>query len=82
MLREGNSDRRAPKSVKEYARKNPHSMGDWNANSKTHVSTMSCGDFKANEQSITISKEGKIKIQHKNYQGEINVLKDEINVLK
>ena len=82
VLREGNSDRRAPKSVKEYARRNPHSMGVWNASSKTHVSTMSSGDFKANEQSITISKEGKIKIQHKNYQGEINVLKDEINVLK
>jgi len=82
VLREGNSDRRAPKSVKEYARKNPHSMGVWNENSKTHVSTMSRGDFKANEQSITISKEGKIKIQHKNYKGEITVLKDEINVLK
>ena len=82
VLREGNSDRRAPKSVKEYARRNPHSMGVWNASSKTHVSTMSSGDFKANEQSITISKEGKIKIQHKNHQGEINILKDEINVLK
>ena len=82
VLREGNSDRRAPKSVKEYARKNPHSMGAWDSNSKTHISTMSYGDFKANEKSITLSKEGTIKIQHKNHQGEITVLKDGINVLK
>ncbi len=55
VLREGNSDRRAPKAVKEYARKNPHSMGPWSAESKSHVSTMSSGDFRSNEKSVTLS---------------------------
>ncbi len=54
VLREGNSDRRAPKAVKEYARKNPHRMGAWAADSKTHVSTMQSGDFRPNEKSVTV----------------------------
>src|SRR5215217_609985 len=54
VLREGNSDRRAPASVKEYVRNHPHSMGDWSKDSKTHVATMSDGDFRSTEQSVTI----------------------------
>ena len=55
VLREGNSDRRAPRAVKEYAKKNPHSMGEWKADSKTHVASMSDGDFFSNEKSATIT---------------------------
>ena len=58
VLREGNSDRRAPKAVKNYARKNPHKMGAWTSDSKTHVASMSGGDFKSNEKSVTISNDG------------------------
>src|SRR5690606_9859152 len=54
ILREGNSDRRAPKSVKNYAKKNPHSMGAWSKDSKTHVATMASGDFFSNEKSLTL----------------------------
>src|SRR5918911_635572 len=54
VLRQGNSDRRAPESVKEYARRHPHSMGDWSSDSRSHVSTMSDGDFRATEQSVTV----------------------------
>ena len=54
VLREGNSDRRAPKAVKQYAKKNPHSMGAWSKDSKSHVSTMGSHDFRANEKSVTI----------------------------
>ena len=57
VLREGNSDRRAPKAVKNYAKKNPHPMGAWSTESKTHVSTMSSGDFRSNEKSITLDKQ-------------------------
>ncbi len=53
VLREGNSDRRAPLSVKQYARKNPHSMGAWSAQSKSHVAHMSAGDFYGSEQSVS-----------------------------
>ena len=62
VLREGNSDRRAPKAVKEYAKKNPHSMGAWAADSKSHVATMGEHDFRSNEKSATISKAGSLKI--------------------
>ncbi|BFP39169.1 NADP-dependent isocitrate dehydrogenase [Flavobacteriaceae bacterium GF1] len=55
VLREGNSDRRAPKAVKNYAKKNPHKMGEWSRNSETHVATMSSGDFKSNEKSLTLN---------------------------
>ncbi len=56
VLREGNSDRRAPKAVKNYAKKNPHSMGAWCSDSKTHVATMTNGDFAHNEKSVTLDK--------------------------
>ena len=63
VLREGNSDRRAPKPVKAYARQNPHSMGKWSKDSASHVSTMESGDFASNEKSVTIAQAGKVKIQ-------------------
>ena len=53
VLREGNSDRRAPASVKSFARKHPHSMGEWSQDSKTHVATMGDGDFRSTERSVT-----------------------------
>ena len=63
VLREGNSDRRAPKAVKNYARKNPHSMGVWSSNSKSHVATMTTGDFFNNEKSVTIENSNALKIE-------------------
>ncbi|NOQ71533.1 MAG: NADP-dependent isocitrate dehydrogenase [Crocinitomix sp.] len=75
VLREGNSDRRAPKAVKNYAKKNPHRMGAWSSDSKTHVSTMDGGDFKSNEKSVTIANAGTISIEHVNGAGEVTVLK-------
>jgi isocitrate dehydrogenase len=74
VLREGNSDRRAPKAVKNYAKKNPHRMGEWSKNSKTHVATMSSGDFKSNEKSITLSKARKVNITL-NHRNERHLLK-------
>ena len=82
VLREGNSDRRAPRAVKQYARNNPHSMGEWATDSKTHVATMSHGDFKSNEKSVTIGQSGKVKIQHTNSNGKKTVLKASTQVLK
>jgi isocitrate dehydrogenase len=70
VLRQGNSDRRAPASVKEYARKHPHSMGEWSGESKSHVSTMEDGDFRSTEKSATVSKAGTLKIEH-SVQGEL-----------
>jgi isocitrate dehydrogenase len=64
VLRQGNSDRRAPASVKEYARRHPHSMGEWPHASKSHVSTMSDGDFRSTEQSVTVESAGTVKIEH------------------
>ena len=81
VLREGNSDRRAPKAVKEYARKNPHSMGAWSSDSKTHVSTMSSGDFFSNEKSVTISGDDVLRIEHVDSDGTVTALKDSIPVL-
>ena len=63
VLREGNSDRRAPRSVKEYARKHPHSMGAWLPDSKTAVATMGAGDFRANEQSVTMPADDTLQIR-------------------
>ncbi|HEY4408567.1 MAG TPA: NADP-dependent isocitrate dehydrogenase [Acidimicrobiia bacterium] len=63
VLREGNSDRRAPASVKNYARKHPHSMGAWSADSKTHVATMADGDFRADERSVTVDAATDVTIQ-------------------
>ena len=64
VLREGNSDRRAPKAVKEFARANPHSMGAWSGDSKTHVATMSAGDFFHNERSVTVPEATVARIEH------------------
>ena len=80
VLREGNSDRRAPKPVKAYARQNPHSMGKWSADSISHVSTMGSGDFASNEKSVTITENGSVKIQLVNASG-TTVLKESVSVL-
>ena len=82
VLREGNSDRRAPKAVKNYAKKNPHSMGAWSEDSKTHVATMSSGDFAHNEKSVTLNEVTSVSIKHTNKNGESTVLKDNLNLLK
>jgi len=78
VLREGNSDRRAPRAVKEYARKNPHRMGAWAADSKTHVSTMESGDFFHNERSLTIESATSARIEHVGTGGNVTVLKADI----
>ncbi|WP_378187188.1 NADP-dependent isocitrate dehydrogenase [Aquimarina sp. W85] len=75
VLREGNSDRRAPKPVKQYARKNPHSMGAWDKNSKSHVATMTSGDFFHNEKSVVVSKADDVKIEFIDDNGNATVLK-------
>lgn len=82
ILREGNSDRRAPKAVKNYAKKNPHSMGAWSSNSKTHVSTMDHGDFKSNEKSLTLKDATTIKIEFVATNGTTSVLKENLSLLK
>ena len=82
VLREGNSDRRAPKAVKNYAKKNPHRMGKWSSDSKSHVATMEKGDFRANEKSVTIDKDCKVSIQLKNPEGNTTKLKENISLLK
>ncbi len=81
VLREGNSDRRAPKAVKNYAKQNPHSMGAWTSESATHVASMNGGDFKSNEQSSTIQKEGWVEISHINEAGTKINLKNRLEVL-
>jgi isocitrate dehydrogenase len=80
VLREGNSDRRAPRSVKNYAKNNPHSMGKWESTSKSHVSTMNAGDFAHNEKSITIKNADTLKIEHIDASGNVTVLKDAVKV--
>lgn len=82
VLREGNSDRRAPKAVKNYAKKNPHSMGAWSSDSKTHVATMTEGDFAHNEKSVTIDEATSIKIEHTDANGTTTILKDNFALLK
>ncbi len=81
VLREGNSDRRAPKAVKNYAKKNPHSMGAWASDSKTHVATMSQGDFAHNEKSVTIDGATTTKIIHTDSNGNQTTLKENIALL-
>jgi isocitrate dehydrogenase len=80
VLREGNSDRRAPASVKRYAQHHPHSMGAWSTDSKSRVATMSDGDFRSTEQSVTIEKAGTIRIEHVAADGTITVLKPDFAV--
>jgi isocitrate dehydrogenase len=81
VLREGNSDRRAPQAVKEYARANPHPMGAWTSASKTHVSTMSAGDFRHNEKSVTVPAATTVRIEHVGKDGSKTVLKDGLALL-
>ncbi|MEY3012741.1 MAG: hypothetical protein RIT45_1476 [Pseudomonadota bacterium] len=76
VLREGNSDRRAPRAVKEFARQNPHSMGAWSSDSRSHVSTMSAGDFFHNEASVTVPAATVARIEHVGTDGAVTVLKD------
>jgi isocitrate dehydrogenase len=82
VLREGNSDRRAPKAVKNYAKKNPHSMGAWSSDSKTHVATMAAGDFAHNEQSVTSASATEVSIVHTKKDGKQTVLKQNIALLE
>ncbi|WP_299890450.1 NADP-dependent isocitrate dehydrogenase [uncultured Lacinutrix sp.] len=82
VLREGNSDRRAPKAVKNYAKKNPHSMGAWSGDSKSHVATMTAGDFAHNEQSVTITNATSVKIVHTDNSGKTITLKDNLDLLQ
>lgn len=82
VLREGNSDRRAPPSVKQYAKDNPHSMGAWSADSKTHVAHMNAGDFFGSEQALTLESDGKARIEFVKESGDIEVLKASIPLLE
>ncbi|APX01053.1 NADP-dependent isocitrate dehydrogenase [Arthrobacter sp. QXT-31] len=81
VLREGNSDRRAPLSVKNYARQNPHSMGAWTPESKTNVAHMDANDFRSNEQSVVVPADGTIEIQLVREDGTVKVLKKAFPVL-
>ncbi|HET6546505.1 MAG TPA: NADP-dependent isocitrate dehydrogenase, partial [Rhodanobacteraceae bacterium] len=80
VLREGNSDRRAPASVKNYARRHPHRMGAWSADSKTHVAHMQAGDFYGSEKSVTRDEAGSLRIELMAKDGAVTVLKDNISV--
>lgn len=82
VLREGNSDRRAPKAVKNYAKAHPHTMGEWSSDSKTHVATMSHGDFKANEKSLTMANADEVRIELVDTHGNSTVLKDKLSLLQ
>ena len=82
VLREGNSDRRAPKAVKAYAKANPHRMGAWSADSKTHVATMGCNDFFSNEKSVTIEEATEAKIEFTSASGAVTTLKSSIPLLE
>jgi isocitrate dehydrogenase len=81
VLREGNSDRRAPRAVKEYARKNPHSMSDWSQASRTHVSHMHAGDFYHGEKSITLDKARDVKMELITKSGKTIILKPKVSLL-
>ena len=81
VLREGNSDRRAPKAVKNYARKHPHSMGEWSAESASHVSSMTEGDFYGTETSTTLEENCTAQIRFTKNTGEIEILKDALPLL-
>ena len=81
VLREGNSDRRSPAAVKSFAQKNPHSMGAWSSDSKTHVATMSSGDFRSNEKSVTVVDATKVTIEFESADGNKHVLKEAFEIL-
>ena len=76
VLREGNSDRRAPRAVKEFARKFPHSMGSWSPDSATHVATMEDHDFRSNERSVTVDLDCVVRIEHADSRGNITLLRE------
>ena len=76
VLREGNSDRRAPRAVKQFAQKFPHSMGDWSSTSQTHVATMGDNDFRSNEKSITAETDTTLRIRHTSVEGTVSILKE------
>ncbi len=80
VLREGNSDRRVAAAVKAYAQANPHSMGEWSANSKTHVAHMQDGDFYGSEQSVVVENEGSLSIEFESADGVVTVLRDSVPV--
>src|SRR5699024_9552167 len=80
VLREGNSDRRAPESIKKYVRSNPHRMGAWSSESKTAVATMGENDFASNEQSVVLQEEDTLTIQHVAADGTVTALKDGLKV--
>jgi isocitrate dehydrogenase len=82
VLREGNSDRRAPLAVKQYAKNNPHSMGKWSPDSKTHVASMSKGDFYGSEKSITLNVEDSVRIELVGADGSVNILKEKLALKK
>ena len=82
VLREGNSDRRAPIAIKNYVKNNPHSMGEWSRNSKTHISTMHEGDFRNNEKSYTLDKNIEVYISHTDIEGKEILLKDKFKLQK
>jgi len=82
VLREGNSDRRVPSAIKNYAKSNPHSMGKWKENSKTHVSTMTSGDFRNNEKSITLKENTEVYISHVDVNGKQKILKNNFLIEK
>ncbi|MDT7536958.1 MAG: isocitrate dehydrogenase, partial [Actinomycetota bacterium] len=82
VLREGNSDRRAPLSVKNYAKKHPHSMGAWSRDTHSHVATMTDGDFRHSEKSVTIPAATTLRIEHVGTDGSTTVLKDGLKVLE
>ena len=81
VLREGNSDRRAPGAVKAYARKHPHSMGEWSADSKSHVASMSDGDFFGSEKSVTLTEATDVKIMLTTDTGEDITLKEKVSLI-
>ena len=81
VLREGNSDRRAPKAVKNYAKINPHQMGQWSSESRTHIATMNNGDFFHNEKSVCVEDFTEVSIELHKYGGSISVLKESIPLL-
>ena len=81
VLREGNSDRRAPASVKAYAKAHPHSMGEWSSDCRTHVATMTDGDFRSTEQSVTVAAEDDVRIEHVAGDGTVTVLKESTPLL-
>jgi len=81
VLREGNSDRRAPASVKAFVRAHPHTMGQWSRESASHVATMGDGDFRSTERSVTLASDDELRIEHVAPDGEVTVLRESVPVL-